>query len=60
MSEVEVYSVNKLTFWAMDKNVVGKKNSRRGGGGGITQDIIWYTCVSDKTQRNVKRLDLDL
>ena len=25
MSEVEVYSVNKLTFWAMDKNVVGKK-----------------------------------
>ena len=30
MSEVEVYSVNKLTFWAMDKNVVGKKNSRPG------------------------------
>ena len=25
MSEVEVYSVNKLKFWAMDKNVVGKK-----------------------------------
>ena len=23
--EVEVYSVNKLKFWAMDKNVVGKK-----------------------------------
>ena len=30
MSEVEVYSVNKLTFWAMDKNVVGKKKSRPG------------------------------
>ena len=28
MSEVEVYSVNKLKFWAMDKNVVGKKMSR--------------------------------
>ena len=28
MSEVEVYSVNKLKFWAMDKNVVGKKLSR--------------------------------
>ena len=37
MSEVEVYSVNKLTFWAMDKNVVGKKISRAGPGrpGGI-------------------------
>ena len=30
MSEVEVYSVNKLTFWVMDKNVVGKKISRPG------------------------------
>ena len=28
MSEVEVYSVNKLKFWAMEKNVVGKKMSR--------------------------------
>ena len=28
MSEVEVYSVNKLTFLTMDKNVVGKKISR--------------------------------
>ena len=30
MSEVEVYSVNKLKFWAMDKNVVGKKNVAAG------------------------------
>ena len=30
MSEVEVYSVNKLTFWAMEKNVVGKKMSLPG------------------------------
>ena len=34
MSEVEVYSVNKLTFWAMDKNVVGKKKFAAGGRGG--------------------------
>ena len=30
MRLVEVYSVNKLKFWAMDKNVVGKKNSPAG------------------------------
>ena len=32
MSEVEVYSVNKLKFWAMDKNVVGKKKFASGPG----------------------------
>ena len=29
MSEVEVYSVNKLKFCARDKNFVGKKNRAR-------------------------------
>ena len=42
MIEVEVYSVNKLTFWAMDKNVVGKKNSHPGE---LLKEIPPYTSI---------------
>ena len=42
MSEVEVYSVNKLTFWAMDKNVVGKKISPPARSGLPKKRFNWH------------------
>ena len=37
MSEVEVYSVNKLTFWAMDKN-----GGKKGKGKKIRGPARWF------------------
>ena len=49
MSEVEVYSVNKLTFWAMDKNVVGKQISPPGrppaSSNACKTDKVMWLCV---------------
>ena len=55
MSEVEVYSVNKLTFWAMDKNVVGKKIRVRL----FADDCIMYRQINNTQDSVDLQKDID-